>query len=139
MAGSWVRLTDDVPAVTGLDESLRTALLEANNAAQAERDIEILLVDGWRSERYQDHLFEQAVIEYGSEDEASRWVKRGDESKHRLGLAVDIATADAMDWLNRFGGEYGLCQVYSNEAWHFELIADESGECPPQLTDGSAG
>jgi len=66
-------------------------------------------------------------------------VKRPDESKHVLGEAVDIATADAMDWLNRFGGEFGLCQIYANEAWHFELAADDTGICPAQLTDGSAG
>jgi len=66
-------------------------------------------------------------------------VKHGDESKHVRGEAVDIATADAMDWLSRFGGEYGLCRIYANEAWHFELAADASGTCPALLTDSTAG
>jgi hypothetical protein len=136
--GDRVALTDDVPAVTNLDSALRSALDEAASAA-ADDDVTFTLVDGWRSERYQQFLFDQAVEEYGSEDEAARWVKRPAESKHVLGEAVDLATADAMDWLNRFGAEFGLCQIYANEAWHFELAADENGVCPPQLTDGTAG
>lgn len=137
--GETVKLTDDVPSVTKLDKPLRDALIRANEAAEADRGIEITLVDGWRSDRYQQYLFNQAVITYGSDEEASRWVKRGEQSKHELGKAVDIATADAMDWLNLFGAEYGLCQIYANEAWHFELTADASGTCPPLLIDGSAG
>jgi hypothetical protein len=136
--GESVALTDDVPAVTNLDSSLRDALANAAQAA-ADRDVQFTLVDGWRSARYQQYLFDQAVAQYGSAEEAARWVKQTDQSKHVLGEAVDIATADAMDWLNRFGAEFGLCQIYANEAWHFELAADDTGTCPPQLTDGSAG
>jgi hypothetical protein len=136
--GESVALTDDVPAVTRLDAGLREALANAAEAA-AKRDVQITLVDGWRSARYQRYLFERAVEKYGSSDEAARWVKGPDASKHVQGEAVDIATADAMDWLNRFGGEYGLCQIYANEAWHFELAADDSGTCPAPLTDASAG
>jgi hypothetical protein len=137
--GESVKLSDDVPSVTRLDPKLMDALLSANEEAEAERGIEITLADGWRSERYQQYLFDQAVTQYGSEAEASRWVKRGDQSQHERGEAVDIATADAMDFLNRFGDEFGLCQIYANEAWHFELATDASGECPPQLADGAAG
>jgi hypothetical protein len=136
--GQTVSLTDDLPAVTRLDSRLRDALDRAAEAA-ADRDVTFTLTDGWRSERYQDYLFDRAVTEYGSEEEASKWVKRGDQSKHVHGEAVDIASADAMDWLVRFGGEFGLCQIYSNEAWHFELAADESGVCPALLADGTAG
>jgi LAS superfamily LD-carboxypeptidase LdcB len=139
LPGQTVKLSDDVASVTKLTPTLRDALVRANDAAEADRAIEITLVDGWRSERYQQYLFGQAVVKYGSEQEASRWVKRGNQSQHQLGKAVDVATADAMDWLSRFGAKYGLCQVYANEAWHFELRADASGSCPPQLTDGSAG
>jgi LAS superfamily LD-carboxypeptidase LdcB len=136
--GDTVALTDDVPAVTKLDPQLRDALDRAAEDA-ADRDVAFTLTDGWRSERYQQYLFDQAVAKYGSEEEASKWVKSGDQSKHLRGEAVDIATADAMDWLSRFGPAYGLCQVYANEAWHFELLADGAGECPAQLTDGTAG
>ena len=61
------------------------------------------------------------------------------DSKHVTGEAVDVATADAMDWLNRFGSEYGLCQIYANEAWHFELAADASSVCPPMMSDSTVG
>jgi hypothetical protein len=136
--GDSVGLDADVPAVTRLDPRLKDALDRAA-ADAASRDVRFTLTDGWRSERYQQYLFDQAVAKYGSEQEASRWVKRGDESKHVKGEAVDIATADAMDWLVRFGAEYGLCQVYANESWHFELRGDGSGHCPGLLEDGSAG
>ncbi|QJU53442.1 D-alanyl-D-alanine carboxypeptidase family protein [Herbiconiux sp. KACC 21604] len=137
--GESVSLGDDVAAMTGLAPELRDALERAEAAALADRGLQFTFVDGWRSLRYQQELFRLAVQKYGSESEAARWVKRGDDSKHVTGEAVDLETADAMDWLNRFGGEFGLCQVYTNEPWHFELIADAAGECPMQLTDGSAG
>ena len=44
-----------------------------------------------------------------------------------------------MDWLNRFGAEFGLCQIYANEAWHFEYVPGVTDECPPQLLDSTAG
>lgn len=137
--GDSVRLTDDVPAVTELASDLRDALALANAAAESDRGVEITLTSGWRSARYQQSLFDEAAINYGSEAEAGKWVKRPDGSKHVTGEAVDVATADAMDWLNRFGSQYGLCQVYANEAWHFELVADASGVCPAMLSDSTVG
>jgi hypothetical protein len=135
--GETVYLADDVPAITNLDEALRIALAEAQTAAAA-REVEFTFTAGWRSERYQELLFEQAVSDYGSEQEASKWVLTPDRSQHVLGRAVDVATADAMDWLNRFGAEFGLCQTYANESWHFEYIEGIDGSCPPQLPDSSA-
>lgn len=81
------------------------------------------------------------MIEYGSEEEASRWVKRGNQSKHVRGEAVDVATADAMDWLNRFGSEFGLCANYANEIWHYEYVAAaaSSGTCPELIAGAGAG
>ncbi len=138
--GDTVKLTDRVPAITRLVNPLKDALIRAA-ASAAERHVTFTFTNGWRSERYQQFLFDQAVIEYGSEEEASRWVKRGNQSKHVRGEAVDIATADAMDWLTRFGAEYGLCQIYSNEIWHYEYVADaaSSETCPPAIADASAG
>ena len=74
--GDSVKLTDDVPAVTELAADLRDALALANAAAESERGVEITLVSGWRSERYQQSLFDEATVTYGSVAEASRWVKR---------------------------------------------------------------
>lgn len=134
----WLTLSDDVPAITNLDPELRAALDAAALAAQ-ERDVELSFTDGWRSSDYQQYLFDAAIQKYGSEEEARRWVKPADESEHVFGRAVDVATADAMDWLNRFGAEFGLCQIYVNEAWHFEYVPGVTEECPPQLLDSTAG
>ncbi|CAN5363333.1 M15 family metallopeptidase [soil metagenome] len=139
--GETVSLDDDVPAVTNLDPVLRDALAQAASEA-TERDVAFTFTDAWRSEGYQQFLFEQAVVAYGSDEEARRWVKPPDQSQHVLGKAVDVATADAMDWLTRFGAPYGLCQIYTNEAWHFEYVEGVDGDavpCPPQLADSTAG
>ncbi len=136
--GETISLDDDVPAITNLDPVLRAALEQAALDA-AGRDIHFTFTDAWRSEHYQQYLFEQAVAQYGSEEEARRWVKPADQSHHVTGQAVDVATADAMDWLNRFGAAHGLCQIYANEAWHFEVVEGVTEQCPEQLLDSSAG
>jgi hypothetical protein len=133
--GTSLGLDSDLPAVTKLDPALLSALTHAETSAE-QRGTTITVADGWRSERYQEYLFQQAVHEYGSEEEAEKWVKRGSDSEHVSGHAVDIATADAMDFLSRFGSEWGLCQTYANEAWHFELRTDPGGECPAESADG---
>ena len=58
---------------------------------------------------------------YGSEAEAARWVATPDTSAHVSGDAVDIGPADATAWLSEHGAAYGLCQIYGNEPWHYEL------------------
>ena len=135
--GSSLPLDSDLPAVTRLDPDLLSALRDAQDAMKEEHSgSAITIADGWRSERYQEHLFAQAVRDYGSEAEAEKWVKRGSDSEHVRGEAVDIADAGAMDYLNRYGNAWGLCQVYANEAWHFELRTEPGGACPDQLPDG---
>jgi D-alanyl-D-alanine carboxypeptidase len=39
-------------------------------------------------------------------------------------------------WLSEHGAAYGLCQIYRNEPWHFELRPEaiESG-CPRMFPD----
>lgn len=134
--GETIGLDDDLPAIANLDPALRAAL-ESAAAAAAERGIAFRFTDAWRSERYQQQLFDDAVLQYGSEAEALRWVKPATESAHVVGRAVDVANADAMDWLTRWGAEYGLCQIYANEPWHYEYIDGVTGECPPQRPDSS--
>lgn len=134
--GTSLTLDSDLPAIQRLDPLLLEALRAANRTAEDERGTTITIVDGWRSLRYQQYLFARAVHTYGSEQEAERWVKRGADSSHVAGKAVDIDTADAMDFLNRFGSEWGLCQTYANETWHFELATTPGGECPAMRSDG---
>ncbi|KQR53472.1 hypothetical protein ASF88_00865 [Leifsonia sp. Leaf336] len=135
-AGDSLTLDSDLPAIQRLDPDLLKALRAADRAAVDERGTTITIVDGWRSLRYQEYLFARAVQKYGSEQEAERWVKRGADSSHVSGKAVDIGTADAMDFLNRFGSQWGICQTYANENWHFELETTPGGECPAMEADG---
>ena len=85
---------------------------------------------------YQDQLLREAVSKYGSEAEAARWVATADTSAHVSGDAVDIGTDDAAAWLSEHGAGYGLCQIYGNEPWHYELRPDAivSG-CPAMYAD----
>jgi zinc D-Ala-D-Ala carboxypeptidase len=111
---------DEVPGVANLDPALLGALRQA--AADAAADgVEFDVDSGWRSAQYQERLFQEAVSKYGSEEEAARWVATPNTSAHVSGDAVDIGPSDATAWLSEHGAEYGLCQIYSNEPWHYEL------------------
>ena len=49
------------------------------------------------------------------------------------GHAVDVGPLDAQFWLIERGAEWGLCQIYANERWHFEVATDPGGKCPALL------
>jgi D-alanyl-D-alanine carboxypeptidase len=131
-----VRVFDDgTPAVANLDPSLLAALRRAARDAAAD-GVEFVVNGGWRSREYQEQLFREAVSRYGSEEEATRWVATPDTSAHVLGDAVDIGPSEARAWLSEHGAAYGLCQIYRNEPWHYELRPEavEHG-CPPRYPD----
>jgi zinc D-Ala-D-Ala carboxypeptidase len=126
---------DEFPAVANLDPNLLSALRQAATDAAGD-GVEFYVNSGWRSREYQQRLLREAVSKYGSEAEAARWVATPTTSAHVSGDAVDIEPADATAWLSKHGGEYGLCQTYSNEPWHYELrpAAIDHG-CPPMYAD----
>ena len=126
---------DRCPAVANLDPALLKALREA--AADAADDgVEIYVNGGWRSPQYQRRLIRKAVWRHGSVRKAARWVAPADKSAHVAGEAVDIGSFDAMAWLSRHGARYGLCQIYRNEPWHYELRPEAVYEgCPPLYAD----
>jgi D-alanyl-D-alanine carboxypeptidase len=128
----------DLPAVTQLDPDLRHALEEATGAA-ANNGQALHITSGWRSVQYQEQLFTDAVATYGSEDLAREFVAPADRSNHITGRAVDIGPLDAQLWLMEHGSTYGLCQIYVNERWHFELATTPGGTCPDLLADASHG
>ncbi len=126
---------DEYPAVANLAPDLLGALRDA--AVDAREDgIEFYVSSGWRSPEYQEHLLEEAVSTYGSEEEAAKWVASPETSAHVSGDAVDIGPEEAMAWLDQHGERYGLCRIYRNEPWHFELRPEaiEQG-CPAMYDD----
>jgi zinc D-Ala-D-Ala carboxypeptidase len=128
---------DALPAVAGLDPALLAALRAA--ATDAERDgVTFSVTSGWRSPQYQDQLLREAVAQYGSAAEAARWVATADTSSHVSGDAVDLGQTGATEWLSAHGAAYGLCPVYRNEPWHYELRPDAPDDgCPPLYDDPS--
>jgi D-alanyl-D-alanine carboxypeptidase len=126
---------DELPAIANLDPALLAALRRAATDA-ADDGIELHVHSGWRSPEYQEHLLEQAISKYGSVEEAARWVATRDTSPHVSGDAVDIGPSDATAWLSEHGAQYGLCQVYGNESWHYELRPEAAVRgCPPMYAD----
>jgi zinc D-Ala-D-Ala carboxypeptidase len=126
---------DDVPAVANLDPDLLGALRRAATDA-ADDGVKIFVNGGWRSLEYQKQLLREAVVTYGSEEEAARWVATPDTSAHVSGNAVDIGHSEAKAWLSEHGAEYGLCQIYRNEPWHYELRPEAVDHgCPPMYAD----
>lgn len=126
---------DDVPAVANLRPALLKALRRAATDA-ADDGVTFSVNSGWRSPGYQDRLLRQAVARYGSEDAAARWVATPATSLHVSGDAVDLGHSDATTWLSRHGAEYGLCQIYRNEPWHYELRAGAVDRgCPDMYAD----
>jgi len=125
----------EVPGVANLDPAMLDALRRA--ATHAAADGVALVVDsGWRSPAYQERLLREAVSRYGSEEEAARWVATPDTSAHVSGDAVDIGPSRAAAWLSAHGSAYGLCQVYVNEPWHYELRPEATDRgCPPTYAD----
>jgi LAS superfamily LD-carboxypeptidase LdcB len=126
---------DEFPAVANLDPGLLKALRRAAKDA-ADDGVTFSVNNGWRSREYQDQLLREAVSKYGSEKEAARWVATADTSLHVSGDAVDIGQSDAAAWLSKHGVGYGLCQIYRNEPWHYELRPDAVDRgCPRMYPD----
>lgn len=125
----------DRVAVGNLDPALLAALQRA--ATDAEGDgVTFLVNSGWRSPALQERLLQDAIAEYGSEAEARRWVATAETSAHVSGDAVDLGPLPTLDWIARRGWRYGLCQIYGNESWHYELRPEAVTDgCPEMYTD----
>lgn len=121
---------------TALDGDLQHRFSRAGQAANAD-DVDLWITSGWRSAEEQQRLFDAAVEQYGSVEEASRWVMEPMVSAHVRGLAIDVGPPEGAQWLAQHGSEFGLCRVYLNEPWHFEPLVEPGGTCPDLLTDAS--
>ncbi|MFE6996076.1 M15 family metallopeptidase [Microbacterium sp. NPDC057659] len=126
---------DRNPSITKLDPELRGALREAATAARRE-GYEMVVNSGWRTPQRQEQLLVEAISTYGSREEAAKWVAPAEKSSHVHGEAVDVGDLDAAIWLGQNGAEFGLCQTYANERWHFEYRASAPQDgCPEAYPD----
>jgi LAS superfamily LD-carboxypeptidase LdcB len=126
---------NELPGVANLDSALLGALRQAATDAAAD-GVEFVVDSGWRSRAYQAQLLREAVSKYGSEQEAARWAATPNTSAHVSGDAVDIGPSAAAAWLSEHGAAYGLCQIYGNEPWHYELRPEAIAHgCPPMYAD----
>jgi zinc D-Ala-D-Ala carboxypeptidase len=117
------------PVIAWLDPPLLTAIRNAARSAEGD-GIDVAITSGWRTKGFQQRLFDDGVRTYGSVEAAQQFVASPDTSRHVLGKAVDIGPVEADNWMIRNGPRFGLCQIYANEIWHFELAADKDGICP---------
>ncbi|MBC9719019.1 M15 family metallopeptidase [Streptomyces sp. TRM66268-LWL] len=123
---------EHIAAVANLDPALLTALQRAASDAR----LTFTVNSGWRSADYQEELLRKAVAQYGSEEEAARWVATAQNSPHVSGEAIDLGPSAAQTWLSRHGAAYGLCQIYRNEPWHYELRPQAvTAGCPAMYAD----
>jgi zinc D-Ala-D-Ala carboxypeptidase len=126
---------DEVPGVAKLNPDLLGALRRAATDA-ADDGVQFSVDSGWRSPEYQDRLLREAISKYGSEAEATRWVATPGTSAHVKGDAVDIGPSGAAAWLSEHGAAYGLCRIYGNEPWHYELRPEATDHgCPAMYAD----
>lgn len=124
------------PAIGRLDPTLLAAVQNATAAAAAE-GVTVTVTSGWRSPEFQQQLLDEAIATYGSYQAARRYVQTPEQSRHVVGAAVDIGGAGADRWMIANGPRFGLCQIYANETWHFELTTDLFGTCPALLPDAA--
>jgi len=126
---------DEMPGVARLNSALLGALRRAA-ADAAGAGVQFYVDSGWRSPAYQERLLREAISKYGSEEQATRWVATPNTSAHVSGNAVDIGRSGAAAWLSDHGAAYGLCQIYGNEPWHYELRSEAIDHgCPAMYAD----
>ena len=124
------------PAVGNLEPALLIAVQQATTAAAAD-GVTMTVTSGWRSPAFQQQLLDDAIATYGSLAAARQYVQTPERSRHVLGQAVDMSGVGADQWLIANGARFGLCQIYANELWHFELATDAAGNCPGLLPNAA--
>ena len=103
-------------------------------AAADEDGVLLCLNDGKRSRDQQARQFADAVQQFGSAEQASRYVLQPEESMHVEGIAVDVQPLASAGWVERNGRAQGWCRRYENEPWHFEYDpAHVTSGCPALL------
>jgi len=116
----------------GVDPGLAAALRAATDAAAAD-GIDLVVNDTYRSAAEQTRIFEEEVARTGSVEAARQRVFPATESMHVRGLAADIGSGPAADWLEVNGHRFGLCRTLAWEWWHVEWRPEwqAAASCPP--------
>ena len=122
-------LSASVPGTTNMQAPAAAAFKRAFADARA-AGLAPEIRSAWRSEEWQQILFDRAVVKYGSRAEASKWVLSPMKSAHVKGYAIDVHPQTAAAWLQEHGPAYGICRTYDNAWWHFEYLA--TSHCPPR-------
>ncbi|MFQ6392722.1 M15 family metallopeptidase [Nocardia sp. KC 131] len=120
----------------GLEPGLALAYTMAQNQAEAE-GVDLSITSGYRTPEQQEELWLDGLRTYGSPDVARRWVLPPAESTHVSGKAIDVGPRGGAQWLEVNGNQWGLCRMYENEWWHFELATLPGTACPPLRADAS--
>ncbi|WP_406229759.1 M15 family metallopeptidase [Nocardia sp. NBC_01009] len=128
--------TGSASGTEGLEPKLALAYSLAHDQAEAE-GVELSITSGYRTPEQQEELWLNGLQTYGSPDEARRWVLPPSESTHVSGQAIDVGPRGGAQWLEVNGSRWGLCRIYENEWWHFELAALPGLACPPLRADAS--
>jgi D-alanyl-D-alanine carboxypeptidase len=123
-----------VAGTTNMQPAAAAAFKAAFAAAEAD-GLSPQIKSAWRSEQWQQVLFDRAVTKYGSRAEAAKWVLPPLASAHVKGYAVDVRPENAAAWLQEKGAAYGVCRAYDNEWWHFEYVATDV--CPARLPNAA--
>jgi hypothetical protein len=116
------------------------ARFHSAQAAAKEVGIEMSIDSGFRTIETQNYLYQRAIKEHKTAEEAKKWVLPSDLSRHPWGLALDVNLnhdKSGASWLEANGGTFGLCRVYENEWWHFEPLVAPGGICPALEPDAS--
>lgn len=120
----------------GLDPLLAVAYDMAAEEASAQ-GVRMSITSGYRTPGEQQYMWEDGLATYGSPEAARRWVLPPEESTHVSGDAIDVGPQAGAAWLEANGNRWGLCRMYDNEWWHFELATLPGLPCPDRLPDAS--
>lgn len=115
-----------------------TALVEAARIEGMEQPL-LVPVSGYRTVARQQQLWDDALVRYGSAEEARRWVAMPGGSAHHSGRAIDCWLGSACDssnvekqrrtavwqWLDSHAASYGF-YPWPAEPWHWEYNPPET-------------
>lgn len=103
----------------------------------------VTINSAFRTPERQKELWDKAVVQYGSEAAARKWVAPPGRSKHNHGIAADLgfASPEARQRAHESAARFGLHFPLSNEAWHIEPTGSrgDTGGAPLSISARGGG